>query len=119
MLRRVNNLIIALGYLMVLYSFIIKVDIWSLLNMVVPYSMLAIGVCKVGDEKKLVPITFFNIWITVYNIIYLIEKCTQGIDLFAVSWHTFAQYFIPFIVIKMFFWKYSNGLSDSVPETTK
>lgn len=104
-MRKMNYAFILLGLLLSVCTIFLYKDGWAFINIALPYSLIILGVNKCPDRDQLLPITFFNIWISIYNFLYFVLKGMSKIDLFSVSWHTFAQFLLPYIVTILFFRK--------------
>lgn len=104
-MKKINYIFIALGFFCSVLVFVFIKDIWAFVNIILPTTLMTVGVNKSAKMNKLMPLTFFNIWITLYNFLYFSLKCSSGIDLFSVPWHTFVHFFVPYLITMFLFYK--------------
>lgn len=104
-MRRVSYFCFGIGILISLYIYITRDSIWDFLNAIIIYTMLSFGLKRCNNQKSLANITFFAIWVTIYNIVFVILFNISSIDLLKVEWRYFVQLFIPFLIITILKYK--------------
>lgn len=98
-MRRINYLCLGIGILISLYIFIFKNNVWNFIDTFSVYAILSIGIKKYSDKSSEKRITFFNLWVTIYNLLYVLLINLSDADLLGVNWRYFVQLLIPFIII--------------------
>lgn len=86
------------GILILIISMKIEFDIWIFLDQMILISAMIFGLFFCKKKLALEIMNFFSIWVTMYNVMYIILKAVNAIDLYNVPWRIPFQLIIPFIV---------------------
>lgn len=97
-MKRINYLFTALGTICALLSFVLYADIYVFISMMVIYLMFSIGIRRCNKKSEIIFLTILDVWITLYNILYIILRYSNIIDLYSVKWRFELQFMIPFLI---------------------
>ena len=97
-MKKMNVLAIFISILIALYSKICFGDTYVFITMVSFAVLSYIGVRMCKNKQELIIISIMNMWVTTYNIAYLILMRIDIINLFDVNWRMEVQLFIPFAI---------------------
>jgi hypothetical protein len=86
------------GLILVVVCQVIQLDILLFLNQMIPVVTIFILFLLCKKDVHFNIMLLFSVWITIYNIFYVILRILNKADLYDVSYRVILQLFIPFII---------------------
>mgnify|MGYP006870476572 CR=1 FL=1 len=97
-MKRFSYLLIGIGILFSTGIYFITTDITLFVNVLIPYAVAALGIGVCVKKKFVFPLFFILVWVTGYNVVYIILKLFKIGDLYSYQGRIFVQLFLPLII---------------------
>lgn len=99
-MNKINDLILAMGVSLAAISLIMFGFSHAVILMIFYYLIISVVTRLIKNEtiEKKIPIFVFNIYISIFNIIYIVLKISNIADIYSKGWTIQVQLIIPVII---------------------
>lgn len=97
-MKRINCLFVILGYLISILAIILMPTTYVYIEIIIITILFSIGIKRFRKKFELLRLTILNILVTLFNIIAVVLRYRETIDLYNMDFRLFVEYIIPFLI---------------------